>query len=49
LAAIHYARQDRVAEHEAPSAGYTLANTGIAYRMASGGAMDWEVFWMDAT
>ncbi len=44
VGAVRYMKQDRVAEFEAPSAGYTLVNAGIAYRMGPIDATQWEVF-----
>ena len=42
LGAIRYARQDRVAEHEDESAGYTLVNANLAWHvdMAGGNALE---------
>jgi iron complex outermembrane recepter protein len=41
--AIRYEKQDRVAEFEEATSGYTLINANLAYRF-SGGPGDWEVF-----
>ncbi len=43
VGAIRYGTQDRVAEFEEQTSGYTLVNANLAYRF-SGGNSDWEVF-----
>lgn len=43
IGAISYAEQDRVAEFEGETGGYTLINANLAYRFR-GGPNDWEVF-----
>jgi iron complex outermembrane recepter protein len=44
LGATRYQKQDRVAEGESPSDGYTLVHAGLAYRFGSPDATNWEVF-----
>jgi iron complex outermembrane receptor protein len=43
LAGIRYAEQDRVAEFETPTAGYTLVNAHLSYGFDAGPA-EWEVY-----
>jgi iron complex outermembrane recepter protein len=43
VGAIRYEKQDRVAEFEEPTSGYTLVNANLAYRFVSNGSA-WEVF-----
>ncbi|HRQ64765.1 MAG TPA: TonB-dependent receptor [Xanthomonadaceae bacterium] len=43
LGAIRYDKQDRVAEFEEATGGYTLVNANLAYRFDSNGSA-WEVF-----
>ena len=44
LGAVHHARQQRVAEGEATSAGYTLVNASLAWRQDGPDGKAWEVF-----
>ncbi len=44
VGATHYAKQDRVAQGEEPSDGYTLVHAGLAYRWGNLDATNWEVF-----
>ena len=44
LGAIRYARQDRVAEHEDESAGYTLVNANLAWHLDMAGGNALELF-----
>ena len=44
LGATHYRRQDRVAQNEDPSDGYTLVHAGLAYRMGGMDSTNWELF-----
>ena len=44
LGAIRYSKQDRVAENEAASPGYTLVNAHLAYRWDRSATNSWEVF-----
>ncbi len=44
LGAIRYSKQDRVAENEETSAGYTLVNAHLAYRWDRSETNSWEVF-----
>jgi len=43
LGATRYGRQDRVADGETPTAGYTMADAHVAYHIDTG-ATAWEVF-----
>ena len=43
VGAIHYAKQDRVAEFETTTDGYTLVDLHVAYSLAVGPS-EWEVF-----
>ena len=44
LGAIRYSKQDRVAENEEASPGYTLVNAHLAYRWDRSATNSWEVF-----
>lgn len=44
LGAIRYSKQDRVAENEATSPGYTLINAHLSYRWDRSATNSWEVF-----
>jgi iron complex outermembrane receptor protein len=44
LGAIRYGKQDRVAENEETSPGYTLVNAHLAYRWDRNATNSWEVF-----
>jgi iron complex outermembrane receptor protein len=44
LGAVHYSKQDDVAEHEAPSPGYTLVDAHLAYRWERSASNSFEVF-----
>lgn len=44
LGAIRYSKQDRVAQNEAASPGYTLVNAHLAYRWDRSATNSWEVF-----
>ena len=44
LGAIRYSKQDRVAENEETSPGYTLVNAHLAYRWERTPSNSWEVF-----
>ena len=44
LGAVRYASQDRTAEHEEPSPGYTLVHAGFAWHRDTAGGKAWEVF-----
>ncbi|MFZ5655950.1 MAG: TonB-dependent receptor [Pseudomonadota bacterium] len=48
LGAIRYARQDRVAEREEPTPGYTLVDAHVTWHLDTGGGNAWELF-VDAT
>ncbi|MCW5580333.1 MAG: TonB-dependent receptor [Luteimonas sp.] len=42
--AVRYARQDRVAQFEAETAGYTLVNAHLAWHLDTAGGNAWELF-----
>nr|WP_246189338.1 TonB-dependent receptor [Pseudoxanthomonas kalamensis] len=44
LGAVRYAQQDRVAENETPTDGYTLVDAHLAYHGDAGSQLAWEVF-----
>ncbi|HRO28376.1 MAG TPA: TonB-dependent receptor, partial [Luteimonas sp.] len=44
IGAVRYARQDRVAEHEHESPGYTLVNANLAWHLDTAGGNALEVF-----
>ncbi|WP_372012359.1 TonB-dependent receptor [Pseudoxanthomonas sp. 10H] len=44
LGAVRYQRQDRVAQNEEPSPGYTLVDAHLAYRWDRSSGNSWEVF-----
>src|SRR5690554_2636687 len=44
LGAVRYASQDRVAEHEHESPGYTLVHAGLTWHLDTAGGKAWEVF-----
>ncbi len=44
LGAVRYQRQDRVAQNEEPSPGYTLVDAHLAYRRERSSGNSWEVF-----
>ncbi len=44
LGALRYAKQDRIAEGETPTDGYTLVDAHLAYHRDFGGRAAWEVF-----
>ncbi len=44
IGVAHYFRQDRVAEHETPTAGYTLVDAHLSYTLDGGEATSWEFF-----
>ena len=44
VGAIHYARQGRVAAHEAPSPGYLLVNANLAWHLDTAGGRALELF-----
>lgn len=44
VGAVHYRGQDRVAQNEEPSDGYTLVHAGLAYRWGGLESTNWEVF-----
>ncbi|NLB57193.1 MAG: TonB-dependent receptor, partial [Gammaproteobacteria bacterium] len=44
LGAVRYASQDRVAEHEHESPGYTLVHAGLTWHLDTAGGKAWELF-----
>ena len=44
LGALRYAKQDKVADGETPTGGYTLVDAHLAYHRDFGGRAAWEVF-----
>jgi iron complex outermembrane receptor protein len=44
LGAVHYLRQDKVAQNEEPSPAYTLVDAHLAYRWEREAGNSWEVF-----
>ena len=44
LGAVRYDAQDRTAEHEDPSAGYTLVHAGLTWHADTPGGRAWELF-----
>lgn len=44
LGALRYAKQDRIAEGETPTDGYTLVDAHLAWHRDFGGRAAWEVF-----
>ena len=44
LGAVRYGSQDRVAEHESESEGYTLVHAGFAWHLDTAGGKAWELF-----
>lgn len=44
LGATHHARQDKVAANEAETAGYTLVNASLAWRVDGNDGKAWEMF-----
>ncbi|MCA0394787.1 MAG: TonB-dependent receptor [Proteobacteria bacterium] len=44
VGAVRYARQDRVAEFETDTAGYTLVNAHVAWHLDTAGGNAWELF-----
>jgi len=44
LGAVRYQAQERVAEHEDPSPGYTLVDAHLAYAWQRGAGPQWELF-----
>ena len=44
LGAIRHARQDKVAQGESPTAGYTLVNASVAWRVDGVDGKAWELF-----
>ncbi|MCD9028236.1 TonB-dependent receptor [Luteimonas sp. BDR2-5] len=44
VGAVRYLKQDRVAELEEPSPGYTLVNAGVAWRLGEPDGTQWELF-----
>lgn len=44
VGAVRYQKQDRVAELETPSPGYTLVNAGVAWRVGEADGTQWELF-----
>jgi iron complex outermembrane recepter protein len=48
LGAVHYLEQDRVAEFETPTPGYTLVNANVTWHIDTRGGNAWEVF-LDGT
>ena len=41
---MRYGSQDRVAEHESESEGYTLVHAGFAWHLDTAGGKAWELF-----
>lgn len=44
LGAVRYDAQDRTAEHEDPSAGYTMVHAGLTWHLDTASGRAWEVF-----